>query len=45
MARPDDALPKRVAIRLDRWAVAAYSALKRYTPINDALISRLLRKL
>ena len=45
VARPDDPLPKRVAIRLDRWAVAAYSALKRYTPLNDALISRLLRKL
>jgi Rps23 Pro-64 3,4-dihydroxylase Tpa1-like proline 4-hydroxylase len=45
VARPGDALPKRLAIRLDRWAVAAYSALKRYTPINDAFISRWLGKL
>jgi Rps23 Pro-64 3,4-dihydroxylase Tpa1-like proline 4-hydroxylase len=45
VARPEDPLPKRLAIRLDRWAVAAYSALKRYTPIDDAFITKLLRKL
>ena len=42
--RPGDSPLKRVAIRLDRWAVAAYSALKRYTPLNDALIARILRR-
>jgi Rps23 Pro-64 3,4-dihydroxylase Tpa1-like proline 4-hydroxylase len=44
VARPGDSLPKRVAIQLDRWAVAAYSALKRYTPIDDAFVARLLRR-
>jgi Rps23 Pro-64 3,4-dihydroxylase Tpa1-like proline 4-hydroxylase len=44
VARPGDSPVKRVAIRLDRWAVAGYSALKRYTPLNDALIARILRR-
>jgi hypothetical protein len=44
VARPGDSPVKRIAIRLDRWAVAAYSALKRYTPLNDALVARILRR-
>ena len=44
VARPGDSPLTRVAIRLDRWAVAAYSALKRYTPLNDALVARILRR-
>lgn len=44
VARPGDSPFQRIAIRLDRWAVAAYSVLKRYTPIDDATIARFLRR-
>jgi hypothetical protein len=35
----------RPAIRppLDRWLPAAYSVVKRYTPLNDAFAARILR--
>jgi hypothetical protein len=42
---PQDSLRRRALIRLDRWAVYAYSALKRYTPLGDRLISKILRRL
>lgn len=43
--RPDDPAARRVLIALDRWAVWGYSALKRYTPLGDRLVSRLLKRL
>lgn len=43
--RPEDPLGRRALIHADRLALAAYSFLKRYTPLGDALISKLLRKL
>ena len=42
--RPDDPLHRRALIRLDRWLLYAYSALKRYTPLGDAMASRRLRR-
>jgi Rps23 Pro-64 3,4-dihydroxylase Tpa1-like proline 4-hydroxylase len=41
--RPDDTLPTRALIRLDRWLIHAYAALKHYTPMGDHLASRVLR--
>jgi Rps23 Pro-64 3,4-dihydroxylase Tpa1-like proline 4-hydroxylase len=41
--RPGDGPLRRALIHADRWALGVYSALKRYTPIDDRLISRLLR--
>jgi hypothetical protein len=41
--RPGDGPVRRVMIHADRCALGVYSALKRYTPIDDRLISRLLR--
>lgn len=43
--RPGDGAGRRALIRLDRWALHAYAALKRYTPFGDRLVSRLLRRL
>jgi 2-oxoglutarate-Fe(II)-dependent oxygenase superfamily protein len=43
--RPADAPLRRLLIRADRAALWAYALLKRYTPIGDALVSRLLRRL
>ena len=34
---------ERALIRLDRWALHAYSLLKRHTPLGDRLVSRILR--
>jgi hypothetical protein len=43
--RPEDAGVHRMLIRADRLALYAYSLLKRYTPLGDAIVSRLLRRL
>ena len=43
-AKPDEPLVKHALVAVDRWMVRAYSFLKRYTPINDGVISKLLRK-
>lgn len=43
--RPDDPLARRLAIHADRFAVRVYSAVKRYTPFGDALVSRILKRL
>lgn len=43
--RPEDGALRRLLIRADRVAVHAYSVLKRYTPIGDAVVSRILRRL
>jgi hypothetical protein len=42
---PDDPPAKRVLMRLDGVLLYAYSLLKRYTPLNDAMVSGLLRRL
>jgi hypothetical protein len=42
--RPGDDPLRRIAIRLDRWAVGVYSLLKRYTPLDDATVSRFLKR-
>jgi hypothetical protein len=42
---PDDGVVRSALIRLDRAALWVYSALKRHTPLGDALVSRLLRRL
>jgi hypothetical protein len=41
---PGDSPMKRVLIRLDRWALHAYSFLKRYTPLGDRIASKVLRR-
>ena len=43
--RPDDGPLRRVLIHADRLALRGYSLLKRYTPLGDAIVSRILRKL
>jgi hypothetical protein len=41
---PGDSAGRRVLIRVDRWLVAGYSVLKRYTPVTDRLATRILRR-
>lgn len=43
--RPGDPLATRLAIRIDRGLLHAYTWLKRHTPFGDRLASRLLKKL
>ena len=43
--RPEDPPLRRMLIRLDRWALWGYSALKRYTPLGDRIVSAVLRRL
>jgi len=43
--RPADSVARRALIHADRGLVALYSLLKRYTPLDDARASRLLRRL
>jgi len=43
--RPRDAFARRVLIRADRAALRLYALLKRYTPLDDARVTRLLRRL
>lgn len=45
LPRPDDGRLRRVLIHADRMALRAYSFLKRYTPLGDAVVSKLLRRL
>lgn len=42
--RPRDAFARRVLIRADRALLRLYALLKRYTPIDDARVTRLLRR-
>jgi len=42
--RPRDAFARRLLIRADRAALWLYALLKRYTPIDDARVTRLLRR-
>ena len=43
--RPADGVVRSALIRADRLALRAYSLLKRYTPLGDRLVSKLLRKM
>jgi Rps23 Pro-64 3,4-dihydroxylase Tpa1-like proline 4-hydroxylase len=43
--RPGDPRLRRALIRIDRWVLYGYSALKRYTPIGDRVASAILRRL
>lgn len=45
LPRPQDALGRKLLIHLDRWAVYGYSMLKRYTPLGDKLITKILKRL
>jgi Rps23 Pro-64 3,4-dihydroxylase Tpa1-like proline 4-hydroxylase len=42
--RPGDPLYKKALIRADRALLRVYSFLKRYTPIDDELVSRILKR-
>lgn len=42
--RPRDPLARRLLIRADRALLRVYALLKRYTPIDDARVTRLLRR-
>src|SRR5439155_16628141 len=42
---PHDAPMRRALIRADRWLLWGYSALKRYTPLGDRIVSVLLKRL
>jgi Rps23 Pro-64 3,4-dihydroxylase Tpa1-like proline 4-hydroxylase len=43
-ARPNDKFLKHVLVAADRWLLRGYSYLKRYTFVNDRLVSRLTRR-
>ena len=44
-ARPTDSPLKRALITADNVLIRTYSFLKRYTPLNDRLINKILRRL
>jgi hypothetical protein len=44
LPRPGDGPVRRALIHADRLALHAYSFLKRYTPLRDAVVSKLLRR-
>ncbi len=43
-ARPEDSNLKHGLVVADRWALRTYSFLKRYTPLSDAFVSRILKR-
>ncbi len=43
-ARPNEPALKHALVAVDRWLVRGYSILKRYTPMNDRLLSWLMRR-
>lgn len=43
--RPRDAFAQRLLIRADHAALRLYALLKRYTPLDDARVTKLLRRL
>lgn len=45
LPRPGDGTLQRALIRADGLALRVYAVLKRYTPLGDAIVSRLLRRL
>jgi Rps23 Pro-64 3,4-dihydroxylase Tpa1-like proline 4-hydroxylase len=42
---PGDSLGRRALIRADRFALRLYAVLKRYTPLGDRVVSRILKHL
>ncbi len=44
-AKPDDPLHRKLLVVADRTFLRAYSVLKRYTPIDDRWVSKILRRL
>ena len=44
-AQPGDSLRRRALIRLDRGLLHLYAFLKRYTPIDDRFVTRILKRL
>ena len=42
---PGDSLGRRALIHADRWALRLYAFLKRYTPLGDRIVSRILKHL
>ena len=42
---PTDSAARRALIYADRLALRLYAAMKRYTPIGDRVVSRILRHL
>lgn len=43
-AKPEESGVKHALVAVDRWLVRGYSFLKRYTPLNDRVMSRLMRR-
>lgn len=43
-ARPNESLLKHALVAVDRAVLRAYSFLKRHTPINDRLVSRVMKR-
>lgn len=43
-AKPEESAVKHALVAVDRWLVRGYSILKRYTPLNDRVMSRLMRR-
>ena len=43
-ARPADLTATRALVAADRWLVRSYSFLKRYTPLGDKTVSRILKR-
>ena len=43
-ARPEDPLLKHGLVAADRWILRTYSLLKRYTPLSDSMVSRILKR-
>lgn len=43
-ARPEDSAQKHALVAVDRWLLRGYSFLKRYTPLNDATVSKILKR-
>ena len=43
--RPEDGQVRRALIHADRLALRVYAAIKRYTPLGDAIVSKILRRL
>jgi Rps23 Pro-64 3,4-dihydroxylase Tpa1-like proline 4-hydroxylase len=44
VARPGDGVMRRALVHADVLALRAYAVLKRYTPLGDRIVSRLLRR-
>ena len=43
-ARPADSTATHALVAADRWLVRSYSFLKRYTPLGDMTVSRILKR-